>query len=52
VQVAANLAVGLAVLAVGVWQWGIDGMMMTYAALVLAVASSQWLLSRGWRRRH
>ena len=29
---------------------GRDGEMVGYAALVVAAASSQWLLSRGWRR--
>jgi hypothetical protein len=50
IQVATNFVVGVAVLTVCLWQWGYDGMMMSYAALVLAVASSQWLLSRGWQR--
>jgi len=27
----------------------VDGKMATYAALVLAVATSQWLLARAWR---
>ena len=29
--------------------FGRDGKMATYAALVVAIASSQWLLLRGWR---
>ncbi len=29
---------------------GRDGEMAGYAALVLAAASSQWLMQRGWRR--
>lgn len=29
--------------------FGRDGKMLGYAAMVLAVATSQWLLSRGWR---
>jgi len=49
-QVAINLIVGLAVLGGGLWWLGRDGKMQTYTALVLAVATSQWLLSRGWRR--
>ena len=50
IQVAINLIVGLAVLALGLWWLGRDGRMQTYTALVLAVGTSQWLLSRGWRR--
>ena len=37
------------VLLAGLWLTGRDGKMATYAALVLAIASSQWLLLRGWR---
>jgi len=43
-------AVCSAVLLVGLWAGGRDGKMLTYAALVLASASTQWLLVRGWRR--
>lgn len=49
-QVAINFIVGLLVLTVSVWWWGRDGKMAAYAALVLAVATSQWLLARAWRR--
>ena len=42
-------AVGVAVLAAGLVVWGRDGKMLTYALLVLATASCQWVLSRGWR---
>ena len=49
-QVAVNFIVGLGVLAGGLWWSGRDGKMQTYTALVLAVGTSQWLLSRGWRR--
>lgn len=48
-QVAINLIVGLAVLAAGLWWFGRDGKMATYAALAVAVASSQWLASRAWK---
>ncbi len=50
VQVAINFVVGVAVLLVGLWLWSRDGKMASYALLVLALASSQWLLSRGWRK--
>lgn len=49
-QAAINFVVGVAVLLVGLWLWSRDGKMVTYALLVLALASSQWLLSRGWRK--
>mgnify|MGYP003508582545 FL=1 len=48
-QVAINLVVGVMVLVAGLVFFGRDGKMATYAALVLAIASSQWLLLRGWR---
>ena len=48
-QIVVNLAVGLAVLAGCLWWLGRDGKMLAYAALVLAVATSQWLLARAWR---
>ena len=46
---AVNSAAGLVALAAGLWYFGRDGKMATYAALVLAVASAQWLLARAWR---
>ncbi len=45
-QVGINFAVGLAVLLAGLVLTGHDGRMLTYAALVVAVASSQWVLGR------
>jgi amino acid transporter len=44
-----NAAVGVAVLLAGLWWFGRDGKMATYAALVVAVASAQWLGGRAWR---
>lgn len=49
VQWGVQAAVGAAVLLAGLWVFGRDGKMLTYAALVLAGASCQWLLQRGWR---
>jgi hypothetical protein len=49
VCVAMNFVVGALVLGAGLWYFGRDGKMATYAALVLVVASFQWLLGRGWR---
>ena len=43
--------VGMAVLLAGLWHFGVDGKMATYAALVVAVASAEWLTGRGWRRQ-
>lgn len=33
----------------GLAYFGNDGKMATYAALVVACASSQWVLVKGWR---
>jgi hypothetical protein len=46
---AINFLAGLAVLAAGLWHFGLDGKMQTYAALVLVVATTQWLTGRAWR---
>ena len=48
-QAAINFVVGCAVLLGGLVLTGSDGKMATYAALVVAVASSQWVMARGWR---
>ena len=49
-QAAINFVVGAAALMVGLWYFGNDGKMATYTALVLGCATSQWLMTRGWRR--
>ena len=51
VPVALNSIAGTAVLGAGLWYFGRDGKMATYAALVVVVASGQWIASRGWRRQ-
>jgi hypothetical protein len=48
-QFAINFTVGVAVLAAGLWHFGVDGKMITYAALVAAIATAQWLAGRGWK---
>ena len=48
-QAAIVFIVGVVVLAAGLVFFGRDGKMATYAALVLACGSAQWLLGRGWR---
>ena len=48
-QAAIVFAVGCGVLLAGLWLLGRDGKLLTYAVLVLACASCQWLLRRGWR---
>ena len=45
-QAAINSVACLLVLLGGLWFFGHDGKMATYALLVLASGSSQWLLSR------
>ncbi len=49
-QAGLGLGVGLAVLLAGLWYFGRDGKMATYAALVVIMATTQWLQSGGWRR--
>lgn len=49
-QMLLNFLVGVAALLATLWLLGRDGKMAGYAALVLAVATSQWVLVRGWRR--
>ncbi len=49
-RLAVDAGVGLAVLVAGLLLTGHDGAMATWAALVLLVASSEWLLGGGWRR--
>jgi hypothetical protein len=48
-QAAINLITGVLVLAAGLWHFGVDGKMATYAALVIVVASCQWICDPGWR---
>jgi TRAP-type C4-dicarboxylate transport system permease small subunit len=48
-QGAVNFLVGVAVLAMGLVVFGHDGKMATYAGLVVACGTSQWLVSGGWR---
>ena len=43
------LAVGAAVLAGGLWWFGRAGKRATYFTLVLALASTHWLVLRAWR---
>ena len=49
-QLAINFIVGVGVLAAGLVLLGRDGKMLTYVALILATATSQWLLLGGWKR--
>jgi hypothetical protein len=48
-QAAINMIVGGVVLWLGLWILGADGKMTTYAVLLVALATGQWLGSRGWR---
>ena len=49
-QFALNFVAGLAVLGAGLVYFGRDGMMLTYAALVVVCGTGQWWLARGWKR--
>lgn len=49
-QMLLNFVVGVAALLAALWWLGRDGKMTGYAALLLAVATTQWVLVRGWRR--
>lgn len=46
---AINFLAGVLVLAGGLLFYGRDGKMGTYAALVVVVATVQWLTGRAWR---
>ena len=50
VPFAINFVAGSAVTVAGLWYFGRDGKMATYAALVVVVATTQWLAGRGWTR--
>ena len=49
VSFAINSLAGLLALGAGLWYFGRDGKMATYTALVLVVATVQWLSGRAWR---
>ncbi|MES2975834.1 MAG: hypothetical protein V4757_19610 [Pseudomonadota bacterium] len=49
-QMAWSFGAGVITLIAGLWLFGRDGKMATYAALVVCCASVQWLLLRGWRK--
>lgn len=48
-QIAINFIVGSLVLLGGLWWFGRDGKMLTYALLALSSAFCQWVLSKAWR---
>ena len=48
-QAAIHFVVGVMVLLIGLALFGRDGKMLTYLALVLVSATSQWVLLKGWR---
>lgn len=47
IKTAINCVAGFVALALGLWFFGRDGKMASYAALVLTCACSQWWLRRG-----
>ncbi|MBK6293546.1 MAG: hypothetical protein IPO19_19875 [Rhodoferax sp.] len=48
-QIGVNFLASALALSVGLWFFGRDGKVASYAAMVLCSASSQWLMQRGWR---
>ena len=48
-QSAINSVAGLLALLVGLFFFGRDGKMASYAAMVLVCASSQWFAAKAWR---
>ena len=44
-----NFLAGGAVLVAGLVLFGRDGKMLTYAAMLVCIASTQWLVARAWR---
>lgn len=45
-----NSVAGIAALALGLWLYGVDGKMMSYTALLVVQALSQFLQLRTWRK--
>ena len=48
-QAALVFLAGSLLLGAGLWWFGRDGKMATYAGLVIAAATTQWLALRAWR---
>ncbi len=48
-QAAINFVAGSLALGVGLWFFGRDGKMASYAAMLVVAATSQWMGGRGWR---
>jgi branched-subunit amino acid transport protein len=49
-QAAINFVVCVVVLSIGLWLFGQDGKMATYVAMVLASATVQWVVLKGWKK--
>ena len=47
-HIAINSIAGVTTLVAGLWYFGVDGKMATYAALVVAIAVCQWLSTGAW----
>jgi hypothetical protein len=48
-QTAINFIAGAIALILGLWFFGRDGKMASYAALLVVTTTSQWVGGRGWR---
>ena len=51
VQLAINFVVCAGVLVLGLWFFGRDGKMTTYASMALLCATSQWVMLSGWVKK-
>ena len=49
VQAAINCIAGAMALGIGLWFFGRDGKLASYAALLVFAVTSQWVGGRGWR---
>lgn len=49
-QTVVSAVLGMVALGGGLFVWGVDGKMASYAALVMVCGTAQWLMCLGWRR--
>ena len=49
-QIVVSAMLGTVALGAGLFLWGVDGKMNSYAALVMVCGTTQWMMCCGWRR--